>query len=95
MISDMVIWRMAYTCKVAASAAAGRMLFARSRRGPRTRALRASPRDSEGRKILEVPTFDASDPSVIQSIHPAEFGMRPFGILAYAPSASLAQISMC
>ncbi|CAE7359830.1 Ppef1 [Symbiodinium microadriaticum] len=58
------------------------------RRGGLCIALRASPRDSEGRKILNAPVFDASNPKSIKSRHTAEFCSRPFGVLAYAPSST-------
>ncbi|CAJ1327439.1 unnamed protein product [Effrenium voratum] len=64
-------------------------VLAGARCGARWRriALGAS-RDSEGRKISEPPTFDASDASSVLSTHLVEFRERPFGVLAYAPSTS-------
>mmetsp|Transcript_51828 Transcript_51828/g.93048 ORF Transcript_51828/g.93048 Transcript_51828/m.93048 type:complete len:611 (-) Transcript_51828:15-1847(-) len=49
-------------------------------------AIRASMRDSEGRKIKDPPTFDAADASAVVGTHMAEIKKRPSGIMAYAPS---------
>lgn len=45
-------------------------------------------RDSEGRKIKDPKTFDASDASKVLKSYRAEFKKRPFGVLAYQPSTS-------
>ncbi|CAE7234208.1 PAPP5 [Symbiodinium sp. CCMP2456] len=62
--------------------------FKRRRGGLYISALRASLRDSEGRKIQNAPVFDASNLKSIKSRHTAEFCSRPFGVLAYAPSSN-------
>jgi len=48
----------------------------------------ASMRDSEGNKVREPKTFDASDASSITGSVTVEYKKRPFGVLAYAPSTS-------
>ena len=45
-------------------------------------------RDSEGNKIREPKTFDASDASSVVGGATVEYKKRPFGVLAYAPSTS-------
>mmetsp|Transcript_56460 Transcript_56460/g.105867 ORF Transcript_56460/g.105867 Transcript_56460/m.105867 type:complete len:618 (-) Transcript_56460:83-1936(-) len=62
-----------------------------SLRAPRTQSLVSRPasmRDSEGNKVREPKTFDASDASSISGGIAVEYKKRPFGILAYAPSTS-------
>jgi len=51
-------------------------------------ARHASMRDSEGNKVREPKTFDASDASAVVGSVTVEFKKRPFGVLAYAPSTS-------
>eukprot|EP00931_Biecheleriopsis_adriatica_P073373 TRINITY_DN47670_c0_g1_i1.p1 TRINITY_DN47670_c0_g1~~TRINITY_DN47670_c0_g1_i1.p1 ORF type:complete len:635 (+),score=104.26 TRINITY_DN47670_c0_g1_i1:32-1906(+) len=58
-------------------------LSCRSRRSVRRLARL---RDSEGRRILEAPCFDATDASQILATHEVQYTKRPFGVLAYAPS---------
>eukprot|EP00438_Fugacium_kawagutii_P035930 Skav228003 [mRNA] locus=scaffold390:445098:456410:- [translate_table: standard] len=53
-----------------------------------TVARHASMRDSEGNKVREPKTFDASDASQVVSSVTVEYKKRPFGVLAYAPSTS-------
>lgn len=48
----------------------------------------ASMRDSEGNKVRDPKTFDASDASSVVSSVTVEYKKRPFGVLAYAPSTS-------
>ncbi|CAJ1394873.1 unnamed protein product [Effrenium voratum] len=48
----------------------------------------ASMRDSEGNKVREPKTFDASDASSISNSLTVEYKKRPFGVLSYAPSTS-------
>jgi len=43
-------------------------------------------RDSEGNKVRDPKTFNAGDPSQVESTIAAEYKKRPFGVLAYAPS---------
>ncbi|CAE7765662.1 pph-5 [Symbiodinium sp. CCMP2456] len=59
----------------------------RTRTAPRV-ALAASMRDSEGNKVREPKTFDASDASSVAGSVTVEYKKRPFGVLAYAPSTS-------
>ncbi|CAE7499600.1 PAPP5 [Symbiodinium pilosum] len=59
----------------------------RTRVAPRV-ALAASMRDSEGNKVREPKTFDASDASSVARTVTVEYKKRPFGVLAYAPSTN-------
>mmetsp|Transcript_60911 Transcript_60911/g.170332 ORF Transcript_60911/g.170332 Transcript_60911/m.170332 type:complete len:625 (+) Transcript_60911:78-1952(+) len=43
-------------------------------------------RDSEGRRLTNAPTFDASDAASVTRALVVEYKQRPFGITAYAPS---------
>jgi len=51
-------------------------------------ARHASMRDSEGNKVREPKTFDASDASSIAGAVMVEYKKRPFGVLSYAPSTN-------
>ena len=59
------------------------------RSSPATRIPRAASMcDSEGNKVREPKTFDASDASSVTGSVTVEYKKRPFGVLAYAPSTS-------